>query len=685
MTDQNQQNTIITPNILSASYRFERILGEGTNGITWLATVLNTGKPVAIKELKLSDDLKSIDLFMREAETLQSVAVKGVPKFYECIPQGDNCDTSYIVQEFIDHPSLQMALDKGRIFTENEVSNILLGISKILYALQTQYTPPIIHCDIKPANILFAESGLGTFDVWLIDFGAVANPQKQSGGSTIAGTFGYMAPEQLQGECALQSDFYALGATALHLLTGVSPYTIDTELFKLQFEPVLDEHAPKTSESMRALLNTLLAPTAADRPSSASKLLSLIKGEKIEDEEEELPKKLSRFQRFVQTYLKPKKRWIPCTADIRELNRLTATANRSTHSFQCFEMTYTHKTRMYHAFLDITNTAVLFLDADYMPPEYHVDQLNTVQVDCLSHIPARYRINFQTVWLAHDLFNSSHVSPIIADIEEAINSINYKLALLTSDKFSKMSSDVARQLKDLINISDYILYNDKNLNAIKEQWKKQLYRDAPEIFVNNEMARLTKEIEKYQSRATNLQNSVDSYANGHKDRDYYVNKNLVYQSVDDFLNHPAQLCRPLSASPEKELKTVQAELTKLQEEKDNLENHVQMLGGSSLDAIDTSKLNSAAISLLELFSNANRTVLPNLLLSINCVEAIYNKWSVFETKPNGDDDVIVRSKDVSEATALLTHFLTTAQNSIEADLNKANELIKEVLLDTNAQ
>jgi serine/threonine protein kinase len=95
----------------------------------------------------------------------------------------------------------------------------LLDILKQLHA----HEPPVIHRDIKPSNILLKALGGDDYEVYLIDFGAVANPQVQGGGSTVAGTFGYMAPEQLTGKPCPASDIYSLAAVAVYLISGRSP------------------------------------------------------------------------------------------------------------------------------------------------------------------------------------------------------------------------------------------------------------------------------------------------------------------------------------------------------------------------------------------------------------------------------------------------------------------------------
>ena len=272
--NESEEREIITPEILNLDYRYVKLLGEGANGFTWLAKDRRNAMNVAIKELKFVNDFKAFELFQREAEALQSIRVDGVPRCHKNITKDL---TSYIVQDYIPYPSLDDYLEKGEIFGEEEVFSILEMVSQILFALQTQYIPAIIHRDIKPGNILYRRGDRVTEPkVWLIDFGAVDNAHKQSSGSTIAGTFGYMAPEQLQGEVSPRSDFYSLGATALHLLTGVFPYEIPSELFHLQFHPVIEEKAPNTTKPMIELLDFLLAGNAEERPQDVHQLRKAI-------------------------------------------------------------------------------------------------------------------------------------------------------------------------------------------------------------------------------------------------------------------------------------------------------------------------------------------------------------------------------------------------------------------------
>ena len=313
---------ITTPQILANKYRYIDFLGEGANGKTWLARKLIDDERVAIKALKLSqiENLKSLDLFKREAEVLSSISVHGVPKFYQTVMDTDDSGECYLIQQYIDAPSIQSYLDQGRKFSEREALQLMLKVADILRQLESFYKPPIIHRDIKPSNILCtmpdASDSLTTeLDPWLIDFGAVANPQKKQQGSTVAGTIGYMAPEQILGDNTIQADYYALGATILHMLTGIPPYQIPNELFVLDFKPVLKQHAPDTSPYMVELLDYLLQKAPNQRPQDIDALTLAIQNvscsnppKEIQPQEKTtfLMRVLKRFEQFKQAFQRSK-------------------------------------------------------------------------------------------------------------------------------------------------------------------------------------------------------------------------------------------------------------------------------------------------------------------------------------------------------------------------------------------
>ena len=294
-----------TPDALAQRYTYIELVGAGAAGKTYKAYDKLTGEHVAIKALRGQVDFKTRELFEREVETLKSIDVKGVPKFIDFVESPDDSGEVYLVQEFVDGVSLSALLDDAK--SKGEVSNdetdqlakasespesdsalsdddkdkrvdvtideafvkrFIVEIAGILDALQTQYTPPIIHRDIKPSNILY-DSKSDRF--YLIDFGSVTNPQRKSLNSTIAGTQGYMAPEQLLGDATIQSDFYGLGATALHLATGVSPVDMQSDGFTLLYDKYIDPL--EWNYLVKVLIKRLLAPSPADRPQSAREIL----------------------------------------------------------------------------------------------------------------------------------------------------------------------------------------------------------------------------------------------------------------------------------------------------------------------------------------------------------------------------------------------------------------------------
>jgi eukaryotic-like serine/threonine-protein kinase len=269
----------ISTEILNQRYQLIDLLGEGGNGKTYRAIDQQTNKKVAIKILNTygMPDWKTLELFEREVKILSQLDHPAIPcylDFFRATIAGN--ETLCLVQEIAPGRTLSAWIAAGHVFTEEKLQNIAAQVLEILKYLQS-FTPPIIHRDIKPQNILLT----GTGEVYLVDFGAVRDTYNLTitGGSTIVGTYGYMAPEQTRGQAVLATDLYGLGATLLYLKFAEDPADLPVKQMKIDFRGSL-----KFSAKFATWLDGLLAPFPEDRYSNASVALDYLHGsDKISD------------------------------------------------------------------------------------------------------------------------------------------------------------------------------------------------------------------------------------------------------------------------------------------------------------------------------------------------------------------------------------------------------------------
>jgi hypothetical protein len=247
--------------LLDDRYRLEAILGRGASGITYAATIVATSARVAVKELPIRafDGVKAFELFDREARVLRQLDHPSIPRVFDDFAFGEGKAASlYLVQELIDGRTLDAELETRR-FDESSMLGVLAELADILVYLHG-LSPPVVHRDIKLKNVMRRSDGR----LVLIDFGAVRESIEVQGGSTVAGTFGYMAPEQLAGHATPASDVYGLGALAIALLTRRDPATL------LGHGNTLDwEASVQLTSKTRELVRELLDERPAARPAAA--------------------------------------------------------------------------------------------------------------------------------------------------------------------------------------------------------------------------------------------------------------------------------------------------------------------------------------------------------------------------------------------------------------------------------
>ncbi|VEP17399.1 Protein kinase (fragment) [Hyella patelloides LEGE 07179] len=222
-------------NLISDRYIIKDKLGQGGSSITYAAIDKESDRQVAIKALSLTglNDWKKIELFEREAKILQQLDHPAIPSYLDYFKIETEDDIYfYIVQQLAPGQSLAHLISEGWQPDEAIVKNIAVQILEILVYLQ-QLTPPVIHRDIKPQNIIYQPD---TGKLFLVDFGAVQDTYHHTVmGSTVVGTYGYMAPEQYRGGAVLATDLYSLGCTLLFLLTGQSPAELPQKKLKFDF------------------------------------------------------------------------------------------------------------------------------------------------------------------------------------------------------------------------------------------------------------------------------------------------------------------------------------------------------------------------------------------------------------------------------------------------------------------
>ena len=261
--------------IINNKYKILHTLGAGGVGITYAAKDIDTGQLVAIKALSLSrmNNWKALELFEREATILKKLQHPNIPSYIDFFQIDTDSNRSfYLVQQLAPGKPLSELIQSGWKPQEAEIKDFARQILDILTYLQ-QLNPAIIHRDIKPQNIICQSDRT----IFLVDFGAVQDTYHHTvtEGSTVIGTYGYMAPEQFRRKANITSDLYGLGATLLYLLTYKDPSELPQKNLKIQFRQQV-----YIARDFSDWLDKMLAPACEDRFESAREALAVLKGEK---------------------------------------------------------------------------------------------------------------------------------------------------------------------------------------------------------------------------------------------------------------------------------------------------------------------------------------------------------------------------------------------------------------------
>ncbi|GEM_PF-2395278 len=254
-------------------YDVESIVGWGGMGVVLRAQDSELRRPVAIKMLlpRWADNGTAKERFLREARSAASVlhpsviAIHGIHEIQRM---------PYLVMPLIIGPSLQQLVQQHGPLPERQVVQIGLQIASGLAAAHAQ---GVIHRDIKPGNILLDNS---VNRAVITDFGLARCQDEQAMTQTgwMAGTPGYMSPEQCRGdELDGRSDLFSLGSVLFFLCSGRSPFMADSPMAVLhqithgQAIDVrrLNEQVPQT---LARVIDRLLCRKKEGRFSSAADL-----------------------------------------------------------------------------------------------------------------------------------------------------------------------------------------------------------------------------------------------------------------------------------------------------------------------------------------------------------------------------------------------------------------------------
>lgn len=255
--------------IIDNTYQIVSEIGSGGMGVVYLAYHLRLQKYVVMKKIKINSS--DINLLRNEVDILKSLHHMYLPQVYDFITfEGD----IYTIIDYIHGYDLEYYIGNGYTFDEKLIIKWLKQLCEVLVYIHSQ-TPPVIHTDIKPANIIVNEN----WDICLIDFGiSLSSDSKIKGFSKD-----FSSPEQYSNVVNLmygryenllsidaRTDIYSLGATFYYLMTGVKPDITKPSV------PKLSEYNIKYSEALTGIIDKAMNREPNNRFLSSEKMYSAL-------------------------------------------------------------------------------------------------------------------------------------------------------------------------------------------------------------------------------------------------------------------------------------------------------------------------------------------------------------------------------------------------------------------------
>lgn len=263
-------------------YQILRWIGAGGMGEVFRARDLALGREAALKRLPRQFTAELRTRLLREAEACARLQHPAIATFYEA---GEASGETFIAMEYVEGETLRSRCKQGPLALDDALS-----ITKcLLEALEHAHAAGILHCDVKPENVITPAARSAK----LLDFGIArhllappvdlkprgSGPTALSTSRRLAGTIGYMAPEQLLGEVLdARTDVFQVGVVLYEMLAGRPAFTGNSLLERLASvlsqSPDLDALSrPDSPTDLARILSRAMARDRADRYASAAAFL----------------------------------------------------------------------------------------------------------------------------------------------------------------------------------------------------------------------------------------------------------------------------------------------------------------------------------------------------------------------------------------------------------------------------
>lgn len=257
--------------ILNGRYKIIRPVGYGGMAEVFLAHDELLDRNVAVKMLRdqFLSDKELLEQFQREAKSAARLVHPYIINIYDVVSEGNN---QYIVMEYVDGVTLKEYMQEHKL-SLNAVLEI--GV-RLADALQHAHSHKIIHCDIKPQNILLDKN----MNPKIADFGIakMVTNQTMVYSKAVMGSVHYISPEQASGgKITACSDVYSLGIVLFEMLTGQVPYVGTTAVAVAMMHvekpvPRLADYMENVPEGLQEIMDKALAKRCEDRYGNAGQL-----------------------------------------------------------------------------------------------------------------------------------------------------------------------------------------------------------------------------------------------------------------------------------------------------------------------------------------------------------------------------------------------------------------------------